>query len=283
MNKKNAYIMLITITILWGISFPVMDYLLNHINPYNFIMIRYLISAILMTIIYFKTIKSIDYKHIKASISIGVPFAIAAISQMVGLEKTTSTNAAFITGLTVIIVPIIMWIFDKVKPNGWTKVGIIGSLIGVAIMTNVTSFKSINIGDVIVFIGTIGFGGQICLIGKLASKLDPIKLTLIQFYVVSICTMPFVNIDNLANMQLDFKMVLGLCFIVCVCTVFALTVQNKVQHYVSSAHVGIIFLLEPVASIIFSKLLGDIISINQVIGALLIILSMIIILLKGNK
>ncbi len=281
MKNIKAYLMIILITVLWGISFPIMDFCLGIINPYNFVFIRYFTSALFMTVVCFKAIKTIDKKHMLYSSIIGVPFALAVTMQMVGLDRTTSVNAAFLTGLTVIVVPIIVWLKDKNIPNKVTFLGIFISIIGVSFLTLANGFTGVNSGDLIVFFATICFSFQIYLLGKHGEMIDPVKLTIIQFYIVSFFTLPFVKFTEINPQYFSSKMILYLLFIIVICTVWALGVQNKFQHMVNASHVGIIFLLEPVLALFTSYLMGDVVTLNQIIGATILMISMVFII-KSN-
>lgn len=278
MKKLHSYSSLVFITILWGISFPIMDRTLPYLPPFTFVAIRYLLSAVLMTIIFWNKIIKLNLLHIRSAIFIGLPFAHAVIGQLVGLNHTSTTNSAFLTSLTVIVVPIIIWIVERKVPAKSTAIGIFLSLIGVSIMTLQGQWK-INIGDIIVFIGTLGFSGQIYILGKIGKEIDPILITILQLYIVGFCALPLALSFETYGYVMNSRLILNLFFIIIVCTVVALTIQNKVQPYISSSHVGIIFLLEPVVAMLTAFLMGDKISSSQLIGSILIIISMIIIIL----
>lgn len=278
MKKLHSYSSLVFITILWGISFPIMDRTLPYLPPFTFVAIRYLLSAVLMTIIFWNKIIKLNLLHIRSAIFIGLPFAHAVIGQLVGLNHTSTTNSAFLTSLTVIVVPIIIWIVERKVPAKSTAIGIFLSLIGVSIMTLQGQWK-INIGDIIVFIGTLGFSGQIYILGKIGKEIDPILITILQLYIVGFCALPLALSFETYEYVMNSRLILNLFFIIIVCTVVALTIQNKVQPYISSSHVGIIFLLEPVVAMLTAFLMGDKISSSQLIGSILIIISMIIIIL----
>jgi drug/metabolite transporter (DMT)-like permease len=280
MKKSCSYGSLIFITILWGISFPIMAQTLDYLPPYLFVAIRYLMSAFLMTIFFWKKIIKTDFHHVRSAILIGLPFALAVIGQLVGLNFTSTTNAAFLTGLTVIVVPIIIWLIDHEVPTRSTTLGIVISLIGVAIMT-LNGHMKINLGDIIVFIGTIGFSIQIYVLGKLGDKLDSVILTTLQFYIVGLSALPLSLMFESYKYVMNFKLIFNLLFIILICTIFALTIQNRVQSFIPSSHVGIIFLLEPVVAMITAFLMGDIITLSQLLGSIIIIISMFIIILPS--
>lgn len=282
MKKTYSYSLLIFITVLWGISFPIMDQTLAYIPPFMEVALRYLISAFLMTILFWKKIIKMDLLHIRSALIIGLPFALGVIGQLAGLKHTSTTNAAFITGLTVIVVPIIMWIAEHDIPTKSTAAGILFSLIGVAFMSFQDQMQ-INKGDIIVFIGTMGFSVQIYMLGKIGEKLDSLILTILQFYIVGLCALPLSLSFESFHYVLDVKLVVDFIYIIIICTIFALTIQNKVQPYVPASHVSIIFLLEPVSAMIAAFLMGDVIMLSQLIGAIIIMISMVIIMVPHQE
>lgn len=284
MSKKNSYGVLIAIIVIWGISFPVMDKALSYMPPLCFVAIRFLSSALLMTIFFWKRIVRADLYQIKASLLIGLPFAVGVIFQLIGLDHTSTTNAAFITGLTVAVIPAIQWIFEKTKPTKITFIGILLSLVGVAFMS--LSFQGeaqANIGDLLVFIGTIGFSVQIYTLGRIGKTIDAIVSTTFQFYIVGLCALAGSIAFEQPQIVFDKNLFFGFAFIVLLCTVVAVVGQNVAQPQVPSIHVGIIFLLEPVVAMFFARILGDVITLQQFIGAMIIIASMLLIVLFGEK
>ena len=105
--------------------------------------------------------------------------------QTLGLLYTTSSKAAFITGLNVVLVPIISTFILKVKPNRKAIIGVCIATIGLYLLT-ATGTRSINIGDILVLICALGFALQIVFTEQFTKNFPTLLLTVIQIAVVAL-------------------------------------------------------------------------------------------------
>ena len=106
-------------------------------------------------------------------------------TQTLGLLFTTSSKAGFITGLSVVLVPLLSFILFKYKPSKAAVLGILVATVGLYLLT-MTDSVSLNVGDGLVFICAIGFALQIVYTGKYSSKFPSLLLTIIQIGTVSV-------------------------------------------------------------------------------------------------
>lgn len=283
-TSVKAHSILILICILWGISFPIMESMLLIISPLTTVWLRYTSASLVMTLIFFKQIRSIKLSECIQSLSVAIPFAIAVIFQMIGLQSTSSTNAAFITGMTVVAIPLVLFATRGKRPSKSTVVALILCTLGLLVMSGVVQGgESIRYGDLIVLIATIAFAFQIIHIEKIKGSISYIKLTVLQFYIVSIVSGIMMVVSKQPTFTMSYELFAQFLYLVIVCTVVALLLQNKYQHHVSSIHVGIIFLLEPVAALWMALLLGYTLGVSQWIGALTILIGTIVAIMDPSK
>lgn len=274
-HNYKAYSMLLFICIVWGISFPIMDSLLQHISPMLFVSIRYGLSAIALSVLFPNKIKTLRIYDIKYGLYVGIPFAFAVSLQMLGLQHSSPTNVAFITGMTAVVVPLLHWLLDKVLPTKTLLLAIVLSFVGLFIMSGVFASGGVQISDSIVLVGTVAFALQIIHLEKLG-KVDYTKITLIQFYSSALLSLLFMFCFETVQFKGSTTIYMQLFFIVMICSVLALLIQNKYQHHINSTEVGIIFLSEPVSAILFSLFLGIQITWNQWLGASIILIALCI-------
>lgn len=282
-DTARAYWMLLLICGLWGISFPIMEALLSSISPLLFVFVRYSLSAMIVTVIFHKRLRTITKLDLRYSARIALPFAFAASLQMLGLANSSSTNTAFITGMTVIVIPIMMWLTKQQKLHKTTIWAIVLSFIGVFLMSGILSANpNLQSGDLLVFLGTIAFALQIIQLGKLGKKVDYAILSIVQFYMAALVAGVLLLWLEPIRLEYHLQMFGQIGFIVIVCSVGALLIQNKYQHHIPSTHVGVIFLLEPVTALLFSLVLGYTVSVQQVLGAGIILLGMLLVIMNGD-
>ena len=131
MSKKlRADIILLIMTAFWGISFPLMRNVLEYIPEIPYLAVRFIIAAIVVSLVFIRKHRLIRKHEIKGGIIIGFLLFAGMMLQVYGLYYTTASNSAFITSMSVAFVPILLAIFFKTKTNKFTVWGIIIASIG---------------------------------------------------------------------------------------------------------------------------------------------------------
>ncbi|OFI06165.1 putative DMT superfamily transporter inner membrane protein [Clostridium acetireducens DSM 10703] len=275
-REAKADLSLLFVTMVWGITFPIMSGILKYIPPFCLIAFRYIISAIIMGIIFYKKIVSINLNVIRNSFYIGLTLFLGTAFQVVGLVYTTPSKSGFITGLNVVLVPIFMALIYKKTPDTKTVTGVILSIIGIA-MISLDANYGINKGDIYTMISAVAIALQVIVVDKYAKNIDVISLTFIEFIIVGVFSLfPAVFVEKL-NMELNIVSIFSILFMAIFCTIIAYNIQNKMQPYTEPTHAAIIFLGEPVFSAIFSAFIGDKLNGSALIGCAFILISMIVI------
>jgi drug/metabolite transporter (DMT)-like permease len=278
-QELKADLALIGVTVFWGTSFPIMSIVLKSMPPYSFIAIRNMIGAVLLTAVFYKSFRKINLKDIKAAFLIGLSLLIGMIFQVVGLIYTTPSKSGFITGLNVVFVPLILAFIYRKFPDLKTLVGIILSVIGLALMS-INGSMGINFGDILTLLGAIAFSFQILLVDKYGKEVDAGLLTSLELFVVGLLAfVPAIGIERL-QFEMNVFVVGAILFTAVFSTAIAMWVQNKMQPYTNPTHAAIIYLAEPVFAAIFSAFIGDKLTGKSLAGGLLILLGTLIISIK---
>ncbi|MBF0377379.1 MAG: DMT family transporter [Desulfamplus sp.] len=210
---KSDFILLFVATI-WGLAFVAQRMGMDHVGPYTFNGIRFALGAFsLLPLIIItkkgggkKTEKIEDdlcknalskralkkdradnYDNIKSNLKGGIFAGIALFAgaslQQVGLVYTTAGKAGFITGLYVVIVPL-MGLLWKDKTSAGTWIGAILATIGLYLLS-VTESMTISYGDLLELAGAFCFAVHVHLVGKLGTRMDTLTLSFIQSMVCS--------------------------------------------------------------------------------------------------
>lgn len=276
-NRKSIYadLSLLMVATIWGSGFVVTKNTLNLITPYYMLSFRFMISSILMAIVFFKKIKKANRKDLKAGIIIGLFLFGGFATQTVGLKYTTAGKQAFITATNVVMVPFIYWAISKRKPDTYDIVAAFLCFAGIGILSLDSKLK-MGYGDLLTLACAVFFALHIAAVGYFAKKHDPIILAVFQIFVAGILSTIFAflfepqisNLSNEALFSITYLAVFG--------TLIAFLIQNVAQKYTSSAHAAIILSLEAVfggtLSLIFLK---EPFTIKFLIGCLAILLSII--------
>lgn len=278
-KQTKANLALLFTTFIWGATFVPVQNAINTMPPFMFIALRFLIGFLLLALIYHSHFQNMSKQSILYGSIIGLVLFAGYTFQTLGLKYTKASSSAFITSLSVILVPIMWSIKTKKAPSIETVLSIILATIGLAFMT-LDSSLSINKGDILTFICSLCFALSIILIDTFTAKENPTTLVIIEIGIVSALSfIPALLLSNgepLSN-QLTREVIYALAITGIFATALAILIQNKAQKLTSPTHAALIFSAEPVFAAITSYILLDE-RMNQknIWGGVLILLAVII-------
>lgn len=181
--------MLLALTaLIWGFAFVAQRVGMDYVGPFTFNGVRFALGGLSLLPLIWMTGKQRRRQAINAGTLcrmtlVGVVLFIAATLQQFGVAHTTAGKAGFITGLYVVIVPLMGLLWGQRAGIGiW--MGAVAAAVGLYLLS-VTGRLTIELGDVLVLIGAFFWAGHVQFIGWLAAELDPLELSLFQFVVCS--------------------------------------------------------------------------------------------------
>lgn len=278
MSKQvKADIALLLVTVGWGASFLLTKNSLAELSTFNFLAIRFSIAFVLSLIIFMKSIINVDKTTLKYGAFLGIVIFATYALQTIGLNYTTASKSAFITGINVLLVPIFSAILIKKTPQKKVLFSVFIAFIGLGLLTLNKSISGINIGDVYTFICAIVCAIHIILVGRYTVECDSIALAVIQIGVCAILSLITTLAFESPIVPTSYGVWINILILSVVCTSGAFIVQSVAQKFTSPTHTALIFTGEPVFAAVFGYIiLGEILSGQGLIGAILILGGMII-------
>lgn len=273
-------LMVVAATLIWGSSFVVMKDTLNVIEPSYLIGIRFLITGILLSIIFHKRMKdSLNRRTIVAGIVLGFLIFWAYWFQTVGLAYTTPGKNAFLTATYCVLVPFLYWMVAKRKPTVFNLIAAVICIIGIGLVSLSNDTFSLGFGDGMTLVCGVLFGAHIVATSKYADDLDVMVLTVFQFCVSGILGLMMGAITEApptdACMTPEFFLTMAYLIVFCSC--IAMGFQNVALAHIHPSQVAILLSLESVFGVIFSIVLyGEVLTIPLFFGFALIFISIII-------
>jgi drug/metabolite transporter (DMT)-like permease len=211
---------------------------------------------------------------------LGLTVFTAASLQQVGLVYTTAGNAGFITGLYVVIVPI-LGLFWGQRPGAGTWIGAFLAAVGLYLLS-ITADFTISLGDFLELIGAFVWAVQILIIGWLSPKIDPIKLAFVEFSVCSLLSLVTAFLFEEIVLSALFQATVPILYGGVLSVGVAYTLQVVAQRNAHPAHASIIFSLEAVFAALGGWLiLDEILSVRAFIGCALMLAGMLLSQLYG--
>jgi len=278
MKGIQAEIYLLGIVIIWGSTFAIIKGILDLILPLTFLAYRFFLAAFVLYVIFWKRSKNINKAILKKGFIIGIFLFLGYAFQTVGLKYTTATKTGFITGLSVVLVPIISYFFIKEKINRNSVIGVIFAVIGLWFLNYNSSFN-FNLGDFLVLLGAISFAMHIISVGLYTKKMDYVPLVIVQLATVFVLCLLMAIIFERPALHLSYSSHVWWAIILTgvFATALAFYMQNRFQRYSTATKTAIIFSGEPIFAAVFAYLLlGEKVGLIAWTGGLLIIFGMIV-------
>jgi drug/metabolite transporter (DMT)-like permease len=269
---------LIAATIAYGTTFVIVQNALDHVTPVGFILLRFTIGTIVLAPIALRRgfrrpgVESDLRGFMIAALAFGLTGFVGYWFQNAGLQRTTTSNSAFITGLFVVFTPLIEVLVTRRTPDRRVIVAIAVSAVGLFLLTG-ASFD-IHAGDALTLGGAVGFATWIFLGGIFSQRFDPVALTAMQMLVIAVCAIPVVLIGGLGH--ITSEVVLAAIVTGVACSALAFSLQLWGQRYVEPSRAAVILLFEPVVAGFIGYLVGERLGVAGYFGALVIFVGIVL-------
>lgn len=288
MKKQQllADVSLLFVAFIWGATFVLVQNAVALLEPFTFNAVRFGLAGLFLIAWLFtfkrNIISSLNKKLLFSGFIMGTWLFAGYALQTFGLLYTTSSKAGFITGLSVVLVPLFGFLFLKETPKRFAVFGVGIATIGLYLLTLGDSF-ALNLGDVLVFFCAISFAAHIIVTGKYTPFYSTLWLTIVQILTVSllsgISALFFEDWQRVFDSSVmgSFHVMIALVICSFFATAIAFLAQTNFQKFTTPTRVALIFAMEPVFAAITAFFWADErLGAKALIGCLLIFIGMIL-------
>lgn len=298
MNKREmkANLLLLLTAAIWGFAFVAQRVGSEYVGAFTFNGIRFALGSIsLVPLIIFFNKKKYNEVQIKAKSEIttknstfkagvlaGSVLFIASTLQQIGMTYTTAGKGGFITGIYIVIVPV-LGLFFKQKTNKNIWYGIILALIGLYLLT-ITEGLTIGKGELLVLSSSFMWAIHILVIDYFNKIIDPLKLSSIQFATCSILSLLIAILFESITISGIKGALIAILYGGLLSVGVAYTLQVIAQKDAKPTHAAILLSMESVFGVIGGALfLGEKLNSRGFFGCLLIFIAIIISQIKPSE
>ena len=180
---------LIGIAAVWGLTFVMVQDAVEVLPAMAFLAYRFLSAAVLVGIVFRKGLRTLTRDGWRAGFLMGVFLTSGYIFQTTGLERTTASNAGFITGMFVVLTPIFGALFLRHKAGRIAWIAALVSTVGLYLLTG-TGSQGLNLtGDLLVFLCACSFAAHILVTDRAVSHHETGPLLAVQLAVCGLVTL----------------------------------------------------------------------------------------------
>jgi drug/metabolite transporter (DMT)-like permease len=288
-NQIQANLILLLTALIWGFGFVAQRMGMDHLGPYAFNVCRFLVGALsLLPLLFFFRQKEsgpteLNPSFWKFSILAGFALFGGATLQQVGIQYTTVGKAGFITGLYVVIVPI-LGLFLRQKIGMWTVIGCTLAVLGLYFLSIKEDF-SMGWGETMVLIGAFFWAVHVQVIGTANKRnLNPIKLALVQYLVCAALNLLLSLVFETFHLDQVILASGAILYAGIVSVGIAFTLQVIAQKKVEPSRAAIILNLEAVFAVLAGWLFfTELLTMKEWLGCGLMFLGMILSQMKSQE
>ena len=275
-QKIIAQIGMVITTMIWGITFVMVKDALNDAPPDMFAFLRFGLAFFIGLIFTFKTLNKINFQEIIAGLICGFSLFVGYAFQNFGLMQTTPSKSAFITSVSVIIVPVILVLFKLQKVNIRVWLATILAVLGLYILLDPAG-KGLNIGDMLTFGCALSFAIHVIFQDRYLSEGISIShFFLIQMMFVTFFSSLGVMIFEGPYIYFSQRLCVAILITGILATFVAFLLMIWAQTILSANQTAILLSLEPVFAALFSiSFAGEILGFYGWVGGLVVVFAVI--------
>jgi drug/metabolite transporter (DMT)-like permease len=270
MSPLVGVLLLVLVTVIWGSTFAVIKETIQTVPVPILLAVRFSFAALFL--LWVKP----ERKTLIPGLILGLLSFAGYATQTIGMLTTSASKAAFITGLSVILTPIVgaIWLRQRIPGRVWLAALL--AIIGLGLMT-LNPTEGVVIGDLWVLGTALAYALYIVYLGEIAVHHKPIVLTSLQIIVVAALSWGWAVPHLSVLKELSLSALSALLYLALFATALVLWLQALAQRVVPAYAAALIFALEPVFAAIFAYfMLGETLSLQGWLGGGLVVIAMIL-------
>lgn len=246
---------LLLATVIWGATFVVVQRGLRDLPVFHLLTFRFTIGVLLLLPL--ALWRGVMPKPSRASLLVGLALFSGFVLQTYGLKWTTPSRSAFLTGLSVLLVPLLGWATGVERPRPGPIAGALCAAAGLwALYGPETGGQSFGIGDWLTTGCAVAFAAHVLLIERAVKTTRMLRLAIVQFAVVAVLSAPSLAVMPLRRAEFTPNALFAILVTSVLATVVAFLCQIYAQRRLGAVETAVILALEPVVAALVSVMVG---------------------------
>jgi drug/metabolite transporter (DMT)-like permease len=272
---------LVGITAVWGYTFLIVQSAIGRMPVMDFMAWRFAVATIVMLALRPGCLRNITRLELLRGAALGIILGLGYVAQTYGLLYASAAVSGFITGMFVVLTPVMAWILlrHKTDRNTWLLAAL--ATLGVAVLS--LNGWAVGLGELLTLACAILFAIHIVGLGEWSPQYDPYTFAFLQIATVAVIS-SIAAIPGGITVPPDSEVWKTIGITAVFATALAFIVQTWAQSLVSPTRAAIVMTMEPVFAGLFAVVIGG----NQLtwrtlLGGAFIIAAMLIINLKAAR
>ena len=254
--RRLSELALIAIASVWGLTFVMVDDAIRELPTMAFLAYRFIPASLIVALVFHRQLRALPAAGWRAGLVMGVFLTGGYIFQTLGMEETTASNAGFITGLFVVLTPVLGAVFlrQRIPVIAWAAAGV--AMVGLWLVSGAGGDLNMR-GDGLVFVCAISLAAHILATASAVRRYDVGALLVIQLGAVGLITLAIGAMAG--DLEAPEGRTVWSALIVCslIASALGFFVQTFAQQHAPPARTALILAAEPAFAGLFGWLLND--------------------------
>jgi drug/metabolite transporter (DMT)-like permease len=247
---------LVGIAAVWGLTFVMVQDAIELLPAMAFLGYRFLPAALLVAVVFHRQLRELSPAGWRAGLAMGAFLTAGYVFQTLGLEETTASNTGFITGLVVVVTPLLGWAFlrDRLPAIAWAGAGV--SAVGLYLLSGAGGGFTLR-GDGLVLLCAVAFAAHILVTARGVRDHHVGALLVVQLGVCGVVCLAIAAVAGDLEAPEGYTVWSALIVTALVASALGFFVQSYAQQHAPPARTALILASEPAFAGFFGYVLAD--------------------------
>ncbi len=274
-TKSRAEAVLFAATLIWGSTFTGVKLILGELPALQMVFWRMGFATLVVLLISRRSLFPMGGAALVKGAILGLLLFLGFATQNIGMNYTTASKSAFITGMMVVFVPLLQFIVERRAPKMGNVIGVLIVAVGLWFLTSPAG-SSFNMGDALTLSCAFLFAIYIVYLDVVAHDLSAMQLTFLQCAANTVLAFVGMLLFETVSLAWSGRTIAILAYLTLFATVLTTYTQTRYQKDTTPTRAAVIFSIEPViASVIAYFVLGESLGPLGILGGGLIILGVL--------
>lgn len=280
-DRTLATVLLVALTAVWGSTFFLIRDLVVTMPPVDFLAVRFTIAAALMTVLFWRPLRSLGRRDWVVSLVLGGLYGAAQILQTVGLAHTDASVSGFVTGTYVVLTPVFTAVLLRERVPASTWYAVLMATAGLAVLS-LTGF-AVGLGESLTLAAAALYALHIIGLGRLSTPQRATGMSAVQMLVIALICVVAAVPDGVRWPQGGAQWA-AVLYMATAAGVLALWVQTWAQAHMPATRAAIVMTLEPVFAAGFAVAFGgESLTARMLLGGAMVLAAMYTVELVGRR
>lgn len=273
---------LMGVAAVWGATFVVVKDVVARYPVNAFLAWRFALATVALAGVFPRTVRGLAVAALRTGVLAGVLLTAGYVFQTWGLQTTSASKAAFVTGMFVVITPVLQAVVLRHPPRWETVVGVAVATFGLWLLSGGPS-GGWNSGDTRVLLCALAYSFHMIVLGSAGKRHDAVALTIVQLATVAVLTGVLSAALERPAVPTEPRLLVAIAVTAVLGSAVAFVVQTYAQRTIPPSTVALILVCEPAFGGLFGWLAGDRIGLRGLAGAALILAAMAFVEVVGSR